>query len=106
METRSATNPATSHSFAENATCKQTDDSLSSSRSREPISQKQWPPAGVRWFYSDEHVAIAHGDCREILPGLPKCDLLLTDPPYGIGYGGKENRVGGTEGRAANGWRT
>ena len=28
---------------------------------------------------------IFHGDCREILPGLPKCDLLLTDPPYGIG---------------------
>jgi site-specific DNA-methyltransferase (adenine-specific)/modification methylase len=28
------------------------------------------------------------GDCLEILPALPKCDLLLTDPPYGIG----ENR--------------
>ncbi len=26
-----------------------------------------------------------HGDCREVLPGLPKHDLLLTDPPYGIG---------------------
>lgn len=26
-----------------------------------------------------------HGDCREILPTLPKHDLLLTDPPYGIG---------------------
>ena len=25
------------------------------------------------------------GDCREILPMLPKCDLILTDPPYGIG---------------------
>jgi DNA modification methylase len=25
-----------------------------------------------------------HGDCREVLPGLPKHDLLLTDPPYGI----------------------
>ncbi len=26
-----------------------------------------------------------HGDCREVLPLLPKHDLLLTDPPYGIG---------------------
>jgi len=26
-----------------------------------------------------------HGDCREILPQLPDCDLILTDPPYGIG---------------------
>ena len=25
------------------------------------------------------------GDCREILPTLPNCDLILTDPPYGIG---------------------
>lgn len=32
-----------------------------------------------------------HGDCREILPTLPKVDLVLTDPPYGIAYkhGGK-----------------
>ena len=25
------------------------------------------------------------GDCREILPTLAACDLILTDPPYGIG---------------------
>ncbi len=25
------------------------------------------------------------GDCREILPTLPKVDLVPTDPPYGIG---------------------
>lgn len=25
------------------------------------------------------------GDCREILPHLAKVDLVLTDPPYGIG---------------------
>lgn len=28
------------------------------------------------------------GDCREILPTLPKVDLVLTDPPYGIGMDG------------------
>ena len=27
-----------------------------------------------------------HGDCREVLPLLPACDLVLTDPPYGIGF--------------------
>lgn len=25
------------------------------------------------------------GDCREILPTLPKVDAVITDPPYGIG---------------------
>jgi hypothetical protein len=24
------------------------------------------------------------GDCRDVLPGLPPVDLVLTDPPYGI----------------------
>jgi DNA modification methylase len=27
-----------------------------------------------------------HGDCREVLPLLPPVDLVLTDPPYGIGF--------------------
>ncbi len=27
-----------------------------------------------------------HGDCREVLPLLPPVDLILTDPPYGIGF--------------------
>jgi len=26
------------------------------------------------------------GDCREVLPTLPRCHLILTDPPYGISY--------------------
>lgn len=35
-------------------------------------------------YYEDGAVTIYHGDSREILPSLPKADLLLTDPPYGI----------------------
>jgi hypothetical protein len=35
-------------------------------------------------YYEHAGITIYHGDCREILPTLPKCDLLLTDPPYGI----------------------
>ena len=37
-------------------------------------------------YFQDESVTIYHGDCRLILPQLPKVDLVLTDPPYGIGY--------------------
>ena len=37
-------------------------------------------------YYSHAGITIYHGDCREILPTLPKCDLLLTDPPYGAAY--------------------
>ena len=29
------------------------------------------------------------GDCRDILPLLPKVDAVVTDPPYGIGEAGK-----------------
>lgn len=39
-------------------------------------------------YYNDEKagIKIYHGDCREILPHLPKVDLVLTDPPYGISF--------------------
>jgi site-specific DNA-methyltransferase (adenine-specific) len=46
-------------------------------------------------FYQDESVCIYHADCREVLPFLPKTDLLLTDPPYGLG----KRMSGGTWGR-------
>ena len=40
-------------------------------------------------YYDDgKGIVIYHGDCREILPHLPKVDLVLTDPPYGIGEHG------------------
>ena len=34
-------------------------------------------------YYSDDHVTIYHGDCREILPSL-SFDAVVTDPPYGV----------------------
>jgi site-specific DNA-methyltransferase (adenine-specific) len=33
------------------------------------------------------------GDCRDILPTLPKVDAVVTDPPYGIGVCGNEGGV-------------
>ena len=39
-----------------------------------------------------------HGDCREVLPLLPECDLILTDPPYGIG-------ADSHAGKQENGWK-
>lgn len=37
-------------------------------------------------YYSDGDFTIYHGNCIEILPSLGKCDLILTDPPYGVNY--------------------
>lgn len=39
----------------------------------------------IQPYYQDESVQIFHADCRQVLPFLTKTDLLLTDPPYGIG---------------------
>jgi DNA modification methylase len=33
---------------------------------------------------TDAGITIYHGDCREVLPGLGRVDLVLTDPPYGV----------------------
>src|SRR3990167_9632607 len=40
-------------------------------------------------YYEHDGQTIYLGDCRDILPELPKVDLVLTDPPYGINEDGK-----------------
>lgn len=40
---------------------------------------------GVKPYYEHAGITIYHGDCREVLPTLATAELLLTDPPYGIG---------------------
>lgn len=37
-------------------------------------------------YYDHAGITIYHGDCREILPSLPKVDLVLTDPPYAVDF--------------------
>ena len=39
----------------------------------------------IKPYYEQDGIVIYLGDCREILPELPKVDLVLTDPPYGSG---------------------
>ncbi len=36
-------------------------------------------------YYDEDGITIYCGDCRQIVPHLGRFDLLLTDPPYGIG---------------------
>lgn len=38
------------------------------------------------------------GDCREILPTLPKVDAVITDPPYGVNYSGSATRHSSPDG--------
>lgn len=58
-------------------------------------------------YYEQDGIVIYHGDCRDVLAsdsalrtGSATYDLLLTDPPYGIGAG---NRSDGGVGSIASG---
>lgn len=43
----------------------------------------------------DGKIVLYCGDCREILPTLPKTDAVITDPPYNVGkdYGGHNDSM-------------
>lgn len=56
----------------------------------------------IKEYYQDESCTIYNADCRDILPELPKVDLVLTDPPYGINLNTDNSRFcGGTAGNMA-----
>ncbi len=44
------------------------------------------------------------GDCREILPLLPKVDAVVTDPPYGIGFAAQPTRYQRANGLERAAW--
>lgn len=49
--------------------------------------------------YLDGRITLHHGDALEIMPTLPRADVLVSDPPYGIGY----QHSGGGRGRLTDG---
>jgi DNA modification methylase len=51
----------------------------------------------IQPYYQDDAVTLYCGNCREILPRLGRFDLLLTDPPYGIGEDGGAQRTRGSK---------
>lgn len=48
-------------------------------------------------YYDRDGITIYNADCRDVLPTLGRFDLLLTDPPYGLG----DRMQGGTWGAKA-----
>lgn len=44
------------------------------------------------------------GDCRDILPTLPKVDAVVTDPPYGIGFGANHTKWSANRGVVLGDW--
>jgi DNA modification methylase len=68
-------------------------EAVSTTVEADPVSVASLPTP----YYQDDAVTIYHGDCREILPTLPKHDLLLTDPPYGINYPAGESTQKGIQ---------
>lgn len=57
-------------------------------------------------YYEEPGITIYHGDCRDILPTLPKVDLVLTDPPYGINLDTKNTDRKRNWRPGPKGWRT
>jgi DNA modification methylase len=49
----------------------------------------------MRPYYEQDGITIYHGEAAHVLPHLSPVDLLLTDPPYGIGEARGKNKSRG-----------
>lgn len=56
-------------------------------------------------YYDHAGITIYHGDCREILPTLPKVNAVITDPPYGINFDTDYSRFSGVDVSPGNTYR-
>lgn len=56
-------------------------------------------------YYQAGGITIYHGDCRDVLPGLTERPaLVLTDPPYGIGFASQPTKWQRLAGQAPEYW--
>lgn len=55
-------------------------------------------------YYESEGITIYCADNARVLPSLPPCDLLLTDPPFGIGFAAKPTIGQRKRGQACESW--
>ena len=54
-------------------------------------------------YYQDDFVTLYHGDCRDFF-GVISADILVTDPPYGIGFAAQPTKWQRRAGMEATGW--
>ncbi len=51
-------------------------------------------------YYEHGGITIYHGDCGEVLPNLPRSELCLTDPPYGLNIA-SAGKIGASNGKSS-----
>lgn len=50
------------------------------------------------------NATLYRADCLEVLPTLPKVDAVITDPPYGIGFGASHTKWSANRGVVLGEW--
>ena len=61
-------------------------------------------PSSLRPYYEQDGITIYCADNADVLPLLSACDLLLTDPPFGIGFAAQPTTGQRNRGQARETW--
>src|SRR5690349_1900814 len=59
-------------------------------KSRAPRTPQEQFGEEMTPYFSDKGIEIYLGDCRDVVTEIPEVDTVLTDPPYGLSFMGKE----------------